>query len=464
MYSDNTKFSIKDMIIQFLFIALFIFILIWLFPLKSDLKNLEVTTVNENSNNEVLYDRVFNENILSMKESAKSYYTTPRLPKNVNDKVKMTLGEMLEKKIILPFVDKNGDACSLTDSYVEITKYDEEFVMKVNLSCGDQENYLLVYMGCYDYCETAICEKNQKDVKAPTIYSGKVTQPVKQETKPAPVVNNYYNNVVNNVINNVTNNTTINNVTNNYVTEEPKPEPTPEPTPEPEKPTVEYLYEYSKTTDGKWKESDWSEWSTKEVTASSTRAVQIKTVTKKVLKGYNVTYGPDYNKPIYGTKEVVYGTKTETYCKEWGYVKTGKYTYSGWKDAGLVTLYYVPTSTETVKYEYVRSGNESCTTNCSSTTYRIYRKYVREKIAEQQYKCLSEGTRTVNLTTTVKVITGYEKKVIKKDPVYEEVKTKYYRYKTREYIGGTTDKKWSVYNDTTLLNAGYSYTGNKKVK
>ena len=38
MYNDNTNFSIKNVIIQFLFIALFVFIMIWLFPLKSDLK------------------------------------------------------------------------------------------------------------------------------------------------------------------------------------------------------------------------------------------------------------------------------------------------------------------------------------------------------------------------------------------------------------------------------------------
>lgn len=444
MYTEQTNFSIKNMIIQFLFVALFIFILIWLFPLKSDLKNLNITS-NE-SNNEVLYDRIFNENIISMKEAAKSYYTTPRLPQNVGDKVKITLGEMLDKKIILPFVDKNGDACSLTDSYVEITKYDEEFVMKVNLSCKDQENYLLVYMGCYDYCQTAICEKDKKDVAAPTIYAKPITQPVKKEEVKQPIINNIINNVINNT------------VINNY--EEKKPDPV---VPEPPK-EVEYLYEYKKTTDGKWKETDWSEWQIDPVSATTTRAVQVKTVTQKKLTGYNVTTAPDYDSPIYGTKDVAYGTKQETYCANWGYVKTGEYTYTDWKDAGLVTLYSVPSSTDTVRYEYVRSGNESCTTDCSSTTYRIYRKYTRSKVAKQEYKCLAEATRTVDLTTPVQVITGYNKKVVSKEPVYETVSTKYYRYKTREYIGGTTDTKWSIYNDTSLLNAGYQYTGNKKEK
>ena len=148
MYNDRRdSFSIKTVILQFLFVALFVFLLIWLFPTKSYVSNL-----NGGENLDVFYDRIFNENVIAMKDSAKSYFTTLRLPQKVGDKVTMTLGQMLEKKIILPFVDKDGKTCSLTESYVEITKYDEEYVMKVNLKCSEQENYLLVYMGFYDYC------------------------------------------------------------------------------------------------------------------------------------------------------------------------------------------------------------------------------------------------------------------------------------------------------------------------
>ena len=38
MYNERKDgFTIKDIVLQILFIALFIFILIWLFPMKSDL-------------------------------------------------------------------------------------------------------------------------------------------------------------------------------------------------------------------------------------------------------------------------------------------------------------------------------------------------------------------------------------------------------------------------------------------
>ena len=104
MYNENSNFSIKNVIIQFLFVALFIFVLIWLFPLKSDINKLKTangttTVIGTNTDLSVLVDRIFNENIIAMKDSAKSYYTTERLPQNVGDKVKMTLGEMLDKKL-----------------------------------------------------------------------------------------------------------------------------------------------------------------------------------------------------------------------------------------------------------------------------------------------------------------------------------------------------------------------------
>ncbi len=179
--------SIRGVIVQILLMVMFIFILIWIFPTKSNLDKLKPT--ESVSSLEPLYDRIFSDNIIMMKDAAKSYYTTPRLPKNIGDSVSMTLGEMIDKKIILPFTDRDGKQCDLEESYVSVTKEDEEFVMKVNLKCSNQENYILVMMGCYDYCETGICEKNEEDIKTPVIQPSKPTTIVK-ETIVRPIINN----------------------------------------------------------------------------------------------------------------------------------------------------------------------------------------------------------------------------------------------------------------------------------
>ena len=469
MYNDNTNFSIRNVIIQFLFVALFIFILVWLFPLKSDLKN--VTTCNgDTCSNTVLYDSIFNTNVLMMKDSAKDYFTTERLPKKVGNKVKLTLGEMLNLKIILPFVDKNGDTCSLDESYVEVTKHETEYVMKVNLKCGEQENYLLVYMGCYDYCSTTICEKNNSDVKNPTIYP---VNPQPEQKYYCKVVNNKFYDKNGNVVSEKAFNESCNPqpeqkyyckvVNNKYYdkngnvvseTEYNKSCKTEE--------VKEYLYEYIKKTDGYYKYSDWSEWQSTEVKADANTAIKTKTVNQKKLIGYNVTTTTDKSQPIYGTKEVQIGTEEKTVCKKYDYVKTGEYSYGEYKYVKTEYLTYTPKDTTTTKYVYVSEDPDVCTSNCTASTTKAYKVYVRSATPVTKYQCVETGVETKPITTTIQVITGY-KTIQTKEPVYKTTTVKYYSYMKRTWVEGTIDTKWSVKNDTTLLSAGYSYTGNTKL-
>ena len=201
MYTESrNNFSVRSVILQFLFVALFVFILIWLFPTKSDLKkatssdNGGKTSITESTDLSILYDRIFNENLISMKEGAQSYFTTDRLPSKNGESVILTLKEMLEKKIVLPFTDKNGEQCNQTKSYVKVTKKDNEYVMKVNLKCGEEENYLLVYMGCYDYCSKTICEKKGTTTKVYKATKNPVAVKTTKKYYCTKVNGKYYNN------------------------------------------------------------------------------------------------------------------------------------------------------------------------------------------------------------------------------------------------------------------------------
>jgi hypothetical protein len=195
MYDERERFSFKDVILQIVLVVLFVFLLLWLFPTKSYVdKKLE-------GNSNALNNQIFTQNVNNMKEAAISYFTTSRLPKKIGDKETLTLGDMLDKKLLIPFLDSNNKQCSLTESYVEITKMDEEYILKVNLNCSDNSDYVLVHLGCYNYCESGLCEKQE------------TTEPEKKpETKPTV------------------------------------------------KPTVttKYQYEYELVIPGKW--SDWSNW------------------------------------------------------------------------------------------------------------------------------------------------------------------------------------------------------------
>lgn len=148
MYEENVTYKVginwKDIIIKVVLLILFILFLLWLFP-KKDL--------------DVLYDSIYRENINTMKEAARNYYTKDRLPQNVGESTSMTLSQMLDKKLLIRFTDKNKNYCDETSSKVEVTKTAEnEYVLKVQLNCGDQQDYILETIGCNDVCPSGNCD------------------------------------------------------------------------------------------------------------------------------------------------------------------------------------------------------------------------------------------------------------------------------------------------------------------
>ena len=140
MYTEEreTK-SFKSVFIKIVLIVLFLFVLMILFPTKGFVTNYVDKKMGADSS--------FNSNLIAMATAGSGYYNTSRLPKNTGDKEKMTLEEMLKNKMIVKFTDKNGVACSAKKSYVEVTKEESEYTMKVNLSCEEKTDYIVLHMG-----------------------------------------------------------------------------------------------------------------------------------------------------------------------------------------------------------------------------------------------------------------------------------------------------------------------------
>ena len=74
-------------------------------------------------------------------------------------------------------------------------------------------------------------------------------------------------------------------------------------------------------------------------------------------------------------------------------------------------------------------------------------------------KCSEVETKTIEIFDTVKIFVDYQ---IIKTPVYKDVYK--YQKRTRTLLEKAhTDYKWSFYDDTSLLNNGYTYTGKTRV-
>ena len=137
----NSSF-IRDLLVKVLLVVIFIFLLMYLFPMP---------------NLKPFYSSIFNNNIQTMKDAAEDYYTTERMPSEEGKSNKMTLQEMIDKKLIIPFVDKDGKSCDTRKSYVQVTKGKTEYELKVSLTCGKDSNYIIEKIGCYNFCPTGNC-------------------------------------------------------------------------------------------------------------------------------------------------------------------------------------------------------------------------------------------------------------------------------------------------------------------
>lgn len=425
MYEERReKFSFKGFFITILLVLLFVFLMLWLFPTKWDIKNLQST--HDLDNLSVLYDEIFANNVSRMKDAAVGYFTNERMPQKIGDSKKLTLQEMYNLGLVLKIRDRYGDDCDTKKSYVEITKDKDEYKLKVNLSCGTQEDFIIVYLGCYDYCD-GLCEKRVETTTNTPAPQPQVTPTVKSK-----------------------------------------------------------MYEYKLVTQSQESCTGWSEWTKNKIDSNSTTKVETKV--EKEIVGYEsakvqvgtktevVTTGQKTEKYVVDyvtklvvteTKKIQIGTTTEEVTEK---VQVGTVE----KYSGIGSGTTVPSNTATTIYKNVTVDTNGACSNCNNETIYTWEIWNVEPVYDvvtttktvPVYKIINifeEQTvpvydfRTVDVTE-VRNVPVYK---TKQQAVYEDVK--YYRSNVCTVKEGSTYTEWS-YNqlDYNLLNKGYYLTGNVK--
>jgi hypothetical protein len=432
MYTNDNKFSFRDVILQFLFVALFIFILLWLFPTKNYVKDvkselLENTGDSSDQTSTLVTSAIFNQNITTMKEAAILYFTTPRLPEKTGDKVTLTLKEMLNEHLLVSPLDEQGNVCDTEKSYIEITKNNDEYVLKVNLKCGSEEEYIDVHLGCYDYCQGAVCEAKDTTTQATTKTTTKTA--TKTTTK-----------------------TTVKTTT-----------PT----------TLSYQYEYK--LNGKWSNwSNWSNWSTEKVTSSTSKEVQsedrttegktetiaaTETVTYTCPTGYTQS-ATDKTKCIKSSEEIVTATVKKVYSCPSGF------TYSG----GMCKKGYVSTVDVIKEYKY------TCPSGYTISGDVCYKKTTTTIDATKTIKYSCEDGYTISGTSCVRTVTtvtrqtftsprsGSNYKLVSTDTRSACTGCAYITYYTYDVTTTSTASKAATSSVSYSCSSGYTLAGTKCVK
>ena len=532
MYEERKeKFSFKSFFLTLLLVLLFVFLMLWLFPNKWDLKNMQSNGNQYQSEIDlsrlsVLYNEIFAHNVERMKDAAIGYFTNERMPQKVGESKKLTLKEMYDLHLVLKLLDKDGNPCDEEKSYVEMTKYDKEYRLKVNLKAGKDEDYIIVYLGCYSYCSDGICEKRVTQ-KTETSKGGKVApaEPTKAVYS-CKVINGKYYNKGGNVVSKEEyeksceqakeEKHTCEIANGKYYDKDGKVvgksayEKSCNPQPEKYSCKVvngkyydkdgnvvgesEYkkscgllktMYEYKLVISDSTSCTVWSNWSKTKVAASSTREVQTKVENEKVgtktvkiqtgetkktvVKEVQEQYISGYTtKLVYqGTKDVQVGTTQKTITEK---VVAGTAKVK----AGIGEGTKVPANTSTTIYEVISQDTvQSCST-CKKEVKYIWQIYKIETVYKTVTKTVDVPVyKTINVYKEEQVPV-YDYRTVEKSevvtiPTYNEYEVPeykditYYRYRDCKTVKGSTDIKWSYSkNDSELLGKGYKLTGNTK--
>ncbi len=451
---ENRGFPFRNFLLKLILIIIFVFLLAWLLPkfiAPAVVKNLDTEISIDNNQLDALGNQIFNDNLNAMKEAAILYYTEERLPKEIGQSDKMTLSDMIGKKLISALIDKNNKACDVDASYVQITKADEEYILKVNLKDSEKEDYILVHIGCYAYCESAVCEKRN-------------TQIIVKGDKPSDPTN--------------------------------KPE---NPTTPPTEP--KYIYEYEKTTGVEL--SAWTKWSGWEAASCQTQAINCNDsdpncLLKQQLYSRKEKIGTYQKKYTTTYDDIVQtGSYTQKACSKYNYIIVNNTTYAtktiyttvnnitsgtasskgNWIYQGRATYSNPPRSTSTTKYVWVGADYSYCEETCESLPKHVYDKYTYSgSMSSVPSTTATPGDTSSSSSTEVSAECGSY--ITKEIPIYGTIrKTQiatrteplygtvcYKSIKTRKVTDpGKTRHKWSYYGDTTLLNDGWKYTGERKL-
>lgn len=470
MYKDdyNEEFPYKSFLLRFILIIIAVALVVCIITV--------LARKNQNIEANSGTDAVFSDNLERLKVEALNYYNESNIPKEVGKSTTLTLDQMIGKKLLTPIKDKNNKLCSGKKTFVKLTKKDNDYQLKVNLSCDNDEDYMILHINKNTYCtDTYLCENkinnSEEDNKDSNIDE-------EQESE-----NNYEyrtnTSTKTKKISKKSNNKKTKKVRKTKIIKTNKGSIIITDT------TIKYKYEYVKNSS--YKLSNWSNWSGWEKVGCSTEKIKcndndftcLKEIErfdrKEIVDSHNKEYTVSSNSLKYT------GNTTKTMCSNYNYViidgiiykltnsqdynlinninKNTKRTTGGWEYNGEKS--YNEPQIDTYNTHYILTGLDysNCPNTCNGKQKYKYDKYTYIKNISKTDAITCNSNKTTSIAT-------YNRKIEKVTFAREEKLYGTVCYKserTRSLTSnGSIIKKWSKYNDRNLLDNGYSYTGNRK--
>ena len=122
---DERQINWLSLFIKIIIIFIFAIILIWLVS----------KIINSSKPSET-----FKNNINNMEEVAVSYFKEIDLPQEKGKSTKITLEEMIEKKLIVSINENKKSTCDVKKSYSKITRNKKDYKVETTLVCGKEKD------------------------------------------------------------------------------------------------------------------------------------------------------------------------------------------------------------------------------------------------------------------------------------------------------------------------------------
>lgn len=158
MYTEEYEergFSIKRILFRFLIIVIIIILIIFLMT-KIIMPRLDNNKSNDNDNSNSI-NEVMEENAVIVKNAVFDYYSDKEL--SIDEKI--TFNQMIDMGMISSLKNVENNKLNYDDSYIQVSKSDDEYSLRINFKTKNNEKYYVIYFGKYDYCETSLCEKDE---------------------------------------------------------------------------------------------------------------------------------------------------------------------------------------------------------------------------------------------------------------------------------------------------------------
>lgn len=135
-----------SLFIKIIIVFIFLLIIIWLIS----------KIINNNKLSET-----FKNNINNMEKVSIEYFKSIDLPLEKEQSIKITLEELIEKKLIISVNNETENKCNLKDSYSEIKREKDKYIVNTTLECGKEKETISSHFSLKD-CRNCNKEESTK--------------------------------------------------------------------------------------------------------------------------------------------------------------------------------------------------------------------------------------------------------------------------------------------------------------